>query len=95
MAKAKTRPECRERIGKLLVTPRYAVVLPIRPATPADIEAVARLHRAVRTACLPYLPELHTPEEDFRFFRERFFPTCTVWVGGGTRLAGYCAFRDG
>jgi ribosomal protein S18 acetylase RimI-like enzyme len=41
------------------------------------------------------LPELHTPEEDLRFFRERVFLTCTVWVGGGTRLAGYCAFHDG
>jgi hypothetical protein len=28
----------------------------------ANIEAVARLHRAVRTACLPYLPELHASE---------------------------------
>jgi ribosomal protein S18 acetylase RimI-like enzyme len=49
----------------------------------------------VRTACLPYLPELHTPDEDLRFFRERVFPTYTVWVGGGARVAGYCAFRDG
>jgi putative acetyltransferase len=71
-------------------------VLAIRPATPEDIGAVARLHRAVRRACLPYLPELHTPEQDLGFFRERVFPTCTVWVGGcGARLAGYCAFRDG
>jgi ribosomal protein S18 acetylase RimI-like enzyme len=95
MAEAKARPECPERAGKLLGTPRHAAVLPIRPATPADIEAVARLHRAVRTASLPYLPELHTPEEDLRFFRERVFPACTVWVGGETGLAGYCAFRDG
>jgi putative acetyltransferase len=49
----------------------------------------------VRTACLPYLPQIHTPEEDLRFFRDRVFPTCSVWVGGGERLAGYCAFRDG
>ena len=33
----------------------------IRPATPQDVEAVARLFRVVRTACLPYLPDLHTP----------------------------------
>jgi ribosomal protein S18 acetylase RimI-like enzyme len=67
----------------------------LRPGTPADIEAVARLHRAVRRACLPYLPELHTPEEDLRFFREYVFPTCAVWVGGGAKITGYCAFRDG
>lgn len=95
MAEVKTRLERPEPTGKLPGTLRQAMVLSIRPATPADIKAVARLHRAVRTACLPYLPELHTPEEDLRFFRERVFPTCTVWVGGGTRLAGYIAFRDG
>jgi len=95
MAEAKTRLECPEPTGKLLGTAQHAAVLPIRRATPADIEAVARLHRAVRTACLPYLPELHTPEEDLRFFREHVFPTCTVWVGGGTRVAGYCACRHG
>jgi len=67
----------------------------IRPATTEEIEAVARLHRLVRTACLPYLPQLHTPEEDLRFFRECVFPTRSVWVGGGLRLAGYCAFCEG
>jgi putative acetyltransferase len=71
-----------------------AASVAIRPATSTDVEAVAQLHRAVREACLPYLPELHSPEEDLQFFRGRVFPTCTVWVGGAP-LAGYCAFRDG
>ena len=68
-------------------TPQHAAVLPIRPATPEDIEAVERLHRAVRTACLPYLPELHTPEEDLRFFRGRVFPayTCGSAAEPGSR----------
>ena len=39
----------------------------LRRAVPADMPAVARLHRAVREACLPYLPDLHTPEEDRDF----------------------------
>jgi putative acetyltransferase len=95
MTEANTRPECPEPTGKPLGTAQHAAALPIRPAEPEDIKAVARLHRAVRTACLPHLPELHTPEEDLRFFRERVFPTCTVWVGRGARVAGYCAFRDG
>jgi putative acetyltransferase len=67
----------------------------IRPATPQDVEAVARLNRAVRTACLPYLPDLHTPAEDLWFFRERVFPECTVWVAGETALDGFCAWRPG
>jgi hypothetical protein len=47
----------------------------IRPTTAAKIEAVARPYRAVRTARVPDLPELHTSEEDLRFIRERVFPT--------------------
>jgi GNAT superfamily N-acetyltransferase len=67
----------------------------IRPATLQDVEAVARLFRVVRTACLPYLPDLHTPAEDQWFFRERVFPECTVWVVGEAALDGFCAWRPG
>jgi putative acetyltransferase len=56
---------------------------------------VARLHRAVRAACLPFLPELHTPDEALWFFRERVIPTCTVWLGEADGLSGFCAFREG
>ncbi len=67
----------------------------IRPATPEDAEAVARLFRAVRTACLPYLPELHTPAEDLWFFRAQVFRDCTVWVAGDADIDGFCAWRPG
>jgi GNAT superfamily N-acetyltransferase len=67
----------------------------IRPATPRHVEAVARLFRAVRTACLPYLPDLHTPAEDLAFFRDRVFPECFVWVGGEASIDGFCAWRPG
>ena len=67
----------------------------IRPATPHDIEAVARLFRAVRRACLPYLPDLHTPAEDLWFFRERVFRDCTVWVAGEAVIDGFCAWQPG
>jgi putative acetyltransferase len=67
----------------------------IRRATPADVAAVARLHREVRAACLPYLPDLHTPADILAFFRDRVFPTCEVWVAGTDTLDGFCAFRPG
>lgn len=37
--------------------------------------------------CLFYLPELHTPEEDLRFFRERASPayTCGSTAEPGSR----------
>jgi putative acetyltransferase len=70
-------------------------MLGIRPATAEDIEAVARLFRVVRMACLPYLPDLHTPAGELWFFRERVFRECTVWVSGDTAIDGFCAWRPG
>ena len=60
-----------------------------------DAEAVARLFRAVRRACLPYLPELHTPDEDLGFFRDRVFAECEVWVTQADAIDGFIAFRTG
>jgi putative acetyltransferase len=65
----------------------------IRRADAGEAEAVARLFRAVRHVHLPYLPGLHTPEEDLWFFRERVFAECEVWVTGGPD--GFIAFREG
>jgi putative acetyltransferase len=65
----------------------------IRRGQTSDAEAVARLFRAVRRACLPYLPELHTPEEDLGFFRERVFAECEVWVTQAEAIDGFIAFR--
>lgn len=65
----------------------------IRQANDGDIAPLARLFRAVRAACLPYLPDLHTPEEDLAFFRHRVFAECDVWIAGA--LDGFIAFRAG
>jgi ribosomal protein S18 acetylase RimI-like enzyme len=54
---------------------------------------VARLLRAVQQACLPYLPDLHTPQEDLAFFRDRVFAECEVWIAGA--IDGFIAFRPG
>ncbi len=67
----------------------------IRRAEAGDVEAVARLFRIVRRACLPYLPDLHTPDEDFGFFRDRVFAECEVWVTQAGPIDGFIAFRAG
>jgi putative acetyltransferase len=71
----------------------------IRRATIDESDAIASLLRRVMTACLPYLPDLHTPEEDRAFVRERMFARCAVWVAAGAAsdavLHGFCAFREG
>jgi len=42
---------------------------------------------------LGFLPELHTAEEDLRFFAERFLPANDVWVADAEgRVAGYVGF---
>jgi GNAT superfamily N-acetyltransferase len=65
----------------------------IRRADDEDVETVARLHRLVLRTSLPFLPDLHTPEDDLRFFRERVFVQCEVWVAAD--IDGFIAFREG
>jgi putative acetyltransferase len=63
----------------------------IRRADSRDVAPVARLFRAIRRAHLAYLPDLHTPEEDLRFFGDHVFAACEVWVAGAPD--GFIAFR--
>jgi putative acetyltransferase len=65
----------------------------IRRASADDIATIARLFRAVQQADLPYLPQLHTPEEDLWFFRHRVFAECEAWVAGSPDA--FIAFREG
>jgi GNAT superfamily N-acetyltransferase len=67
----------------------------IRRATLDESDEVARVHRTSMTAAMPYLPALHTPDEDRAFFRTRVFPACEVWIAVIDGIAGFIAFRDG
>jgi ribosomal protein S18 acetylase RimI-like enzyme len=67
----------------------------IRQAKTRDADAVARLHRLVRRASLAFLPDLHTPDEDLWFFRNRVFAECEVWIAEGDAIDGFIAFRAG
>ncbi|MDB5071925.1 MAG: putative GCN5-related N-acetyltransferase [Candidatus Eremiobacteraeota bacterium] len=68
----------------------------VRRAHAGESDAVAALFRLSKETALPYLPDLHTPEEDRAFFRERVFETCEVWVAERNGLlVGFCAFREG
>jgi GNAT superfamily N-acetyltransferase len=66
----------------------------LRHAALSDMPAVAGLNRHVRRICLPYLPDLHTPEEDLAFFRGHVFPASEVWLAEAEgRLIGFAAAR--
>ena len=66
-----------------------------RRATPADVPAIAALFRRVRVANLPYLPDLHTPEEDRAYFGD-LIGRDTVWLAeNGGAILGFIGYRAG
>lgn len=68
----------------------------LRRAVPVDAPAIAALFRRVRRACLPYLPDLHTPAEDLAFFAGRVLPEQAVWVAEDEAgLLGFAAVTPG
>jgi putative acetyltransferase len=67
----------------------------IRRATVDESDEVASVHRVSKETAMPFLPVLHTHEEDRIFFRTRVFPTCEVWVANDIGIAAFVAFREG
>jgi len=68
----------------------------LRPATPDDAPALAAILRTCFRVSLPFLPELHTAEEDLAYVSGKLMVEDAVWaaeVEGA--VAGYVAFRDG
>ena len=66
----------------------------IRRATPEDAEVVARIFREARDEAMPWLPDLHTPEEDVGWFRGLLAGEAWIFEEGGEPL-GYAAMKDG
>lgn len=52
----------------------------LRRATLEDVDALAAILRAAMRGAMPWLPDLHTPEDDRRFLREIVLPNEEVWV---------------
>ena len=67
----------------------------LRRARLDEMAAVARLYRRTVKTSLPFLPTLHTPEEDAWWFAERLYAANEVWLAEGEDGAeGYIAFRS-
>lgn len=68
----------------------------IEEACTGDAKAIAELMRLSREAALPYLPKLHTREEDLTYIQEHLLPSNRVYVArdDSHRLVGYIAFDD-
>ena len=60
------------------------------------MRALAGLFRLTRETSLPFLPQLHTREEDMKFFRDRVFPVFDLTVAElDGQIAGYSAVSPG
>ena len=65
----------------------------LRRAVADDAQAIAAVHRTAMRVSLSFLPELHTADEDLRFFAGRFLPAHEVWVADADgQVAGYIGF---
>ena len=63
-------------------------------ATREDVPAIARIHRAARRHAMPWLPVLHTPQEDLSFFETIVFAEDDIWVvSAGSEIAGFISYK--
>ena len=62
----------------------------------SDAREIAIMFRRTREESLPFLPVLHTPEEDLEFFCHREFARSAIWVAeAGRRVVGFAASESG
>jgi GNAT superfamily N-acetyltransferase len=66
----------------------------IRRARPDDAEAVVRIFHDARAEAMPWLPVLHTHEEDIGWFRKLLAGEAWVFEEDGEPV-GYAAMKDG
>ena len=66
----------------------------VRRARDDESAAVAALFRLSKETAMPYLPDLHTPEEDRAYFGTRI-SAGELWVAEAVgSLTGFCAFNS-
>lgn len=68
----------------------------IREAIADDGDAIAHVHRTSKQEALPYLPDLHTAEEDRWWVANILLPNQAVWVAEVEgEIVGMLAVADG
>ncbi len=66
-----------------------------RPRGEEDVVPAARLHRLSMRTAMPWLAEVHTPDEDVVWMRDTIFAWHSVWLAcAGEAIVGI-ASRDG
>ena len=68
----------------------------IDKASSADANAIAQIHRTARKTAMPWLPVLHTPDEDLWFFSNKVLPVEKVLIAREkTQPVGFIASHQG
>jgi GNAT superfamily N-acetyltransferase len=68
----------------------------IRQAKPEDADAIAYVHRTSMREAMPFLPVLHTLEDDRRWVATVVLPNQAVWVAERDgQVVGVVALHDG
>lgn len=66
----------------------------LRDAKANDAARIAKIHRLARSEAMPWLPVIHSPEEELEFFLEKVLPNENVRVvEAEDEIAGFAAFR--
>lgn len=66
----------------------------LRRASESDAERIATLFRTTFRQNLPYLPELHTAQEDLEYFGNVIKDQHVIVAHAGEMVVGFCAYRN-
>ncbi len=71
------------------------VIGTIRALGPDDAEAVVAVFHSSRTAAMPWLRVVHTPDEDHAFFARELADSASCGAEVDGRVVGFAIHRDG
>jgi GNAT superfamily N-acetyltransferase len=66
----------------------------LRLAVPADAPRLAWIHRQARVAAMPWLPVLHTKEDDLAWMASIVLPQQEVWIAATDMPIGFIALTE-
>lgn len=66
----------------------------LREASRYDAKEIATLFKTTRRSNLPYLPELHTAQEDLEYFGKIIEDENVIVAQSGDKVVGFCSYNN-